>query len=364
MSGNTQKSQQFTTVSENLQRNGNGVYFGKLKVGKKRIRRSLETSDREIAKRKLKAFLEEERRIGASDNRDLLFEDVTASWLESLKGSTSKVSSQTRREKMVEAVTPYFKGLKFRDIKYDDVERWQIARSKKVMPRTFNFELYHLRSIFDYAIKKEICLNNIAAGFKRRKTTTEVAREDIPTMEQFSILIKHLSTRRVAPKPGGGRDIIEFMAYTGTRVQEAAQVLLRDINFKDETILITGGEVGTKNYKSRIIPLFENAKAVIERVLQGRPDLMSDDKIFHISTTNYMMREAAKEIGLPKFHNHSMRHFFVTQCMELNTPIHFLASWVGHSDGGALLLKTYTHIRKDTAKLEAAKIKFSAQNHS
>ena len=36
-----------------------------------------------------------------------------------------------------------------------------------------------------------------------------------------------------------------------------------------------------------------------------------------------------------------MRHLFITRCMELNINVRVIADWVGHNDGGALILKRY-----------------------
>jgi hypothetical protein len=36
---------------------------------------------------------------------------------------------------------------------------------------------------------------------------------------------------------------------------------------------------------------------------------------------------------------------FITRAIELGVDIKVIAQWQGHKDGGALLLKTYSHVR-------------------
>src|SRR6266404_3027056 len=65
----------FQKVGECLYRySPNGVYYGRIRVDGKEIKRSLETTDRELAKRKLARFKEEQRQIDRSQGRLTLAE--------------------------------------------------------------------------------------------------------------------------------------------------------------------------------------------------------------------------------------------------------------------------------------------------
>src|SRR5215469_8026420 len=60
----------FEKVGECLYRySSNGVYYGRIRVDGKEIKRSLETTDRELAKRKLAHFKEEQRQIDRSQGK-------------------------------------------------------------------------------------------------------------------------------------------------------------------------------------------------------------------------------------------------------------------------------------------------------
>ena len=64
----------FQKVGECLYRYSNGVYYARLKVNGKEIRRSLRTSDRDMAKRELARLREEQKHIDRSQGKFTLGE--------------------------------------------------------------------------------------------------------------------------------------------------------------------------------------------------------------------------------------------------------------------------------------------------
>jgi hypothetical protein len=65
---------QFQKVGECLYRYSNGVYYARIKVDGKEIRKSLKTTDRTLAKRLLTQFKQEQRQIDRSQGRITLLE--------------------------------------------------------------------------------------------------------------------------------------------------------------------------------------------------------------------------------------------------------------------------------------------------
>jgi integrase len=54
---------------------------------------------------------------------------------------------------------------------------------------------------------------------------------------------------------------------------------------------------------------------------------------------------ACDRLGLPRYTQRSLRRMFVTKAIENGVDVKVIAQWQGHKDGGALLLKTYSHVR-------------------
>jgi integrase len=64
--------------------------------------------------------------------------------------------------------------------------------------------------------------------------------------------------------------------------------------------------------------------------------------------------------------HHNLRDFFATTCLEQDepVPVPVLAQWLGHKDGGVLVLKRYVHPRQGFGKEAAAKVAFLPKGSS
>jgi integrase len=56
------------------------------------------------------------------------------------------------------------------------------------------------------------------------------------------------------------------------------------------------------------------------------------------------LNNACTRLQLPHLRIHDLRHFFASWCIESSIDIATVAKWLGHKDGGVLLMKTYGHI--------------------
>jgi site-specific recombinase XerD len=63
---------------------------------------------------------------------------------------------------------------------------------------------------------------------------------------------------------------------------------------------------------------------------------------------------------MPKYHAHLFRHFFASNAVETGVDFMTVAGWLGHRDGGALLAKTYSHLRAEHSVEMAKRITFDA----
>ena len=73
-------------VGECLYRNGHGVYFAWFSVRGKQLKRSLKTSDKELARRRLAELRKVATRLHGLEDRNLRFDEVVRAWLESIQG--------------------------------------------------------------------------------------------------------------------------------------------------------------------------------------------------------------------------------------------------------------------------------------
>ena len=88
----------FHKVGENLYRHvPSGNYYALLKRGGKQFRRSLKTSDRALAQRRLSALRDQVNSLTLTAEKNATFDDVAKAWLET-QTHALKPSSLTRRE--------------------------------------------------------------------------------------------------------------------------------------------------------------------------------------------------------------------------------------------------------------------------
>jgi integrase len=237
------------------------------------------------------------------------------------------------------------------------VEAWKINRAPCISPRTWNIEVETLKQIFVYARDTlRIILDNPVEGLKRKKEPK--AGIVIPSQQQFRALVSEL--RSGHRSTGEAADLVEFLAYSGCRVAEARSVRWRDINSKLGTVLITGGQIGTKNHEARTIPLFLPLGRLVNSMKSRKAFEADGAFIFRIVNARLQIMRACERLGLPLFGHHTMRHFFCSNAIEAGCDFKVIAGWLGHKDGGVLVAMTYGHLRHEHSAAMAKRIVFDA----
>jgi integrase len=350
-----QKSQELKRVGECLYRNGIGTYFALVKVRGKQIKRSLKTDDLPIAKRRLGELRAKAERLHGGDSRNVRFEEFAAEWLAAQKGSL-KPKSHDRRRVAIVGLTPYFKGVAVKSIGFGQIDEWRRKRGAAISARSHNIELETLKMILRNACERGVILESRAEAVKRRKQPKAIV--DLPSRAEFQTLVIALRSAPLAVASGAAA-MVEFLAYSGMRVGEAREVCWRDVNATLGTLLITGGELGTKNHEERTIPLFLPLRNLLARIGEARGKCDPNERVFKINTPRGAMRLACKRAGLKSFSVHSLRHFFASNAVEENINFKTISHWLGHSDGGVLVAKTYGHLRAEYSAAMAERMAFS-----
>ncbi|HAH97849.1 MAG TPA: hypothetical protein DCO70_00840, partial [Verrucomicrobiales bacterium] len=276
------------------------------------------------------------------------FEKYSERWIKA-KAASLKTKTIGRMKDCLKGIRPYLGNIAIRNIVYQDCECWLIARGKELKPSAYRQERQLMIGVLNAAERDGIILDNPAKLLTNRKLPR--IEIQIPTHEQFRSLIKQM---RIADSRGMyGADLVELLAYSGMRLNEAVNLLWDDINFERGCFSVTGGEYGTKNHEIRTVPLFPAMRELLERIRSGRTEINSR-YVTPIKGARTLMASAAKKAGIPRFTHHSMRHYFCSNAIEAGVDFKVIAGWLGHKDGGILVAKTYGHLR-DTHSFEMAK---------
>jgi integrase len=181
----------------------------------------------------------------------------------------------------------------------------------------------------------------------------------LPSIEKFNALIAQMRVR------GGGdsRNCADFasgLAFTGCRLGEANALEWRDIDFETGEVLVRGdAETGTKNWEVRRVPLIPDARGLFERMRSERASEPLDAKVFLVRRCPKALTYACKQVGTPRLTHHDLRHLFATRCIESGVDIPTVSRWLGHKDGGSLLMKTYGHLRREHSIAQAQRVTFT-----
>ena len=129
----TRKPYTFKRVSENLYKViETGGYYALVKRGGKQIRRSLKTTDKALARRRLAGLKEKASKLRTGkENASITFEQYSKRWIEA-KAASLKSKTIRRMKDCLKGIKPYLGNTLIRNITYQDCERWLIGRGKEL----------------------------------------------------------------------------------------------------------------------------------------------------------------------------------------------------------------------------------------
>jgi len=276
---------------------------------------------------------------------------------------TKAIGTVDREVCRARPVVAFLGGKRLTDVYPADIDEYVAKRLEKdkLSNRSVNLELTLLRSFFNYAKKKRYVVFNPAEEVKALR---EVQDEKwIPTKEEFTRFVEAARTCRFG---GYIEPWIWFRAFTGTRPTESVYMEWGDIDFNAGLIHIrpkTGHQL--KNRKFRVVdmhpelrPHLERWRRVWERLYRRRkkryPASKDHNWVFmhphnHDERANGFHRtfyQAREKANLPRMTSHTLRHYFISQCVMAGIPFFTIAKWVGHKNT-KMIEEVYGHLSPD-----------------
>lgn len=328
-------------VAECLYRNrSSGTYFALVKRKGKQIRKSLKTKDRKLAERRLREFRKKADQLtGTPGERKTHFSVLAERWL-AVHNVSLKPSSADRNVRCVKELNKFFGKIPISEINKRHCEDWMVKRGEGIAASTFNKDAQVLKAILEYAVEDGLILDNPARVIKRRRVVDKEIV--IPTREEYEKLLAAI--KKLDARAQEAAKLIQLLALSGMRLGEATEIIWREIDFENGQFTVSGGETGTKNRETRIVPLFPTLRRFLE-TLQENLKPNSTARLIPIDSAKTAMKNAAKNANLPQFSHHALRHYFVSNAIEAGVDFKTISIWIGHKDGGILVAKTYGHLR-------------------
>lgn len=340
-------------VGENLVRHWAGTIYLRAKVAGKPVRISLQTEDLRIAKLKRDDQLAAIRTAAAEKKSKVVRTledalDLFASGLAKPHLKKATVEDYTKRVKYLRESLPL--QTHGRAWSQPDAEEWWKAITKKLGARMSNKLLHDVRKVVAILIEHGIRTSDPTAGFKPIKPVDKP--KNLPSPAQMEEIIHEIDIQGMPSSTQSAR-MVAFMAYSGCRPNEPRHISVTDI--RGNLLAVTGDETGTKTRKYRMIPINKPLRKVIDAILADLPE--GQKHLFTMKSPRMALTNACDRLKLPHMSLYDLRHYFTTWCIESGVDIPTLALWLGHQDGGALLMDTYTHLRDQHSQKQARKLK-------
>jgi integrase/recombinase XerC len=212
-------------------------------------------------------------------------------------------------------------------------------------------KLASLRTFFQFLVRESVLETNpaklVATPRVERKLPNHLSMEDAVRFIETPDLETDLGRR--------DRAILEFLYATGVRVGELVNLDLKDIDFREKLVRVTG-----KRKKQRILPFGEpSLQALMYYLNETRPNFLNncppaerEDQAVFLNyqgtriTTRSVGRMIDKYIKLcADIHDispHSLRHSFATHLLDSGADLRDIQELLGHARLSTTQI--YTHV--------------------
>jgi integrase len=323
----------FQKVGECLYRYSNGVYYARIRVEGKEIKRSLGTTDPALARRKLADFRNEQRQIDRSQGK-LSLDALCERYLMTVRHQKPKtVERKTFIVGRIKGDWPTGKFTQVAKIKPSECDAWLSRYAFGSASR--NLHISGLKELFALAVRDRIITSSPAAHLHSAKREKPIRLT--PTFEQFKEIIADVRAQPFNADAQASGDFLEFLGLAGLGQAEASSLTPADVDFEAERI-ITFRHKTTTGFA---VPLYPQLRPLLHRLCRGKAH---DERVFTITDAKKALAGACSRLGYPPFSQRSLRRLFITRAIEKGVDVKVIAEWQGHKDGGKLILDTYSHV--------------------
>jgi integrase len=353
------KWRSFPKVPNLLQYCSTGLYFARLKVNGKLIRRSLTANTFEEAKLALHDFLSKEQKRRHVTGAPVLFSEARGLYEATLANdhTLSEPSRYYRRNciKRLLKSWPDLDGMKLRAIIRGQCEAWSSKLAGEVDAQYFNNILGTVKAILD---RGGIAHDGGSPLATIKRMGIVQAPPVLPEPEQFLKLVELMETSGAGQQQECA-DFARFLAYSGCRLSEARAATWGDVDLEAGFLTVHNAKVRrARNWNpTRRVPIIPDLRQLLERLKQGNPE--ATEPICKVGECQKSLTRACKLVGIAKLTHHDLRHLFATRCIEAGVDIPTVSRWLGHVDGGALAMRVYGHLRRKHSQAMAAMVTFS-----
>lgn len=333
-------SQFSRTGISNLIRHTSGTYYLQTKIKGKKVRRSLKTKSKDLARHVLGARMQELR--AEAEKVSAIRGHVPATILEYLVDWKNYQLARTDIEETTKS--NYIEISKWIERRFPNDSPPNEMRAdlwaeivEEYAPSPANNILSMLRTIAASMVRNGALRENPFASLKPCKPRR--AEVNALSLDQVLAVINSIREQKRSYSDEAA-DFVTVLAFSGLRIGQVRGLTAEDVGAK--VLRVRSGVSGSKGADTRLLPLNRFLEPVLRRRVAA-----GCDPLFEMQSPREALKNAITRLGLPKQRIHDLRHFFATYCNEQGVDIPTVSRWLGHKDGGILAMKTYGHLRDD-----------------
>ncbi|MEJ2374398.1 MAG: tyrosine-type recombinase/integrase [Pseudolabrys sp.] len=260
----------------------------------------------------------EAKRRGAADRVDDLLEAFISQRLSSNR-SVEEISRLLRRE-----IGKPWASRSIHEISKRDVIEIVAAIEQRGAPAAANKTLKSIKTFMSWCVGRAILEKSPAEGIPL--PSKEIARDRVLTDKELAEVI--LAAQKMGEPYGG---IVEFLALTGQRREEVAQMQWEEVDFRHG--LWTIPKARSKNKKPHFVQLSDQALAVLKRQTQEGPFVFSVLGQRPFQAFSMAKRELDRLNGVPEWRIHDLRRTCVSGMARLGVAPHVADKILNHQSG-------------------------------
>lgn len=319
-------------------KNGNFYFRGRVKGKIRTI--SLDTHDKDIAKRKI---LEVQRQLKSSRG-EITFIELLELYRNSRGGRNQNTIGDVYRrlEKHPETAQ-----MLVRKIKPVDITEYFAAIN--LNPRMHNLNIETLKAALDYGADNDYLLANPFSKIKKLRKKTSREKPMIPSLDDFEMITLYMLSNPFSDTAQDSYDLAMFLGLAALGEAEARNLRWQHINWDSQKIDIKRQKTGVE-FK---IPIYKWLKPHLVEIFErlGKPRV---GRVFALKTIKRSLHSACNALGLPLHSPRNLRQMGIVHQLEVGLKPKIVAKFQGHQDGGILIMNTYSEVisRDDEKNLD------------
>ena len=320
---------------------GSGKYYGCKKVDGRRKERSLGTTDRKIAERRLKEWIANLSKVD-SEVEKMTLKQLHQRFIAISQGksdSTLCIIKGIIRE--FENWWPYGPNPEVRNIRPSHLEEWLALHERRLKNTSYNRYAGVLKQVFELAVNDRIIAESPFERVRTRWKKPQTPIRRVPTLDQFQAIVDDARSESRNRHAKESADFIEFLGLAGVGQAEASSLTWGDVDFAK-------GRIAFRRHKTDqrfTVPIYPHLLPLLERLRQeAGKSVKPEQRVLKILDAKKSLRNACVRLGLPPFTQRNLRQCLIMRLWKSGVDKKLIAKWQGHQDGGQLILDTYTEV--------------------